>query len=67
MLGEPHAPTYASDLEELVARSRARLWVHGHIHAVSDYQIAETRVVCNPRGYPFQNVPGFNPGFILVV
>lgn len=67
MLGQPHAPSYASALEELVARSGAKLWVHGHIHAVSDYPIANTRVVCNPRGYVFQDVPGFNPRWIIEI
>lgn len=27
------------------------VWVHGHIHQAADYQLGETRVVCNPRGY----------------
>jgi len=26
-------------------------WVHGQTHSKFDYQIAGTRVVCNPRGY----------------
>ena len=29
------------------------LWVHGHTHASFDYRRGNTRVVCNPRGYPF--------------
>ena len=43
---------YASNLEELVKTSNAKLWVHGHIHAQQDYLIGNTRVICNPRGYP---------------
>lgn len=42
---------YASDLEDLILRKRPALWVHGHIHARSDYRIGETRVICNPAGY----------------
>jgi Icc-related predicted phosphoesterase len=26
-------------------------WIHGHIHCILDYQIGDTRVLCNPRGY----------------
>jgi Icc-related predicted phosphoesterase len=26
------------------------LWVHGHSHTAVDYDVAGTRVVCNPRG-----------------
>ena len=29
-----------------------RLWIHGHTHAIHDYTIGPTRVVCNPLGYP---------------
>jgi 3',5'-cyclic AMP phosphodiesterase CpdA len=28
------------------------LWVHGHTHTGFDYRVNNTRVVCNPRGYP---------------
>ena len=42
---------YASDLEDLILRKRPALWVHGHIHARSDYRIGGTRVICNPAGY----------------
>jgi predicted phosphodiesterase len=42
------APSYASNLDELVAQSGAALWVHGHIHISQDYRIGDTRVVCNP-------------------
>ena len=28
-----------------------KLWIHGHTHDPWDYQVGETRVVCNPRGY----------------
>lgn len=31
-----------------------KLWVHGHMHDACDYQIGNTRVVCNPRGYPHE-------------
>jgi Icc-related predicted phosphoesterase len=43
-------PAYASHLDTLV--EQADLWVHGHMHASSDYKIGKCRVVCNPRGYP---------------
>lgn len=51
---------YASDLEALVPR--ADLWIHGHTHAVADYRIGPTPVLCNPRGYADrgpESVPGF--------
>jgi len=43
---------FFSDLEQFILdRPQIKLWTHGHMHNVSDYQIGETRVVCNPRGY----------------
>ena len=43
---------YASDLDEFVENSGAYLWIHGHVHTRRDYFIGQTRVICNPRGYP---------------
>jgi predicted phosphodiesterase len=32
-----------------------RLWCHGHVHNSFDYMVDNTRVVCNPRGYPTEH------------
>lgn len=38
-----------------------KLWIHGHTHDCFDYMITpQTRVVCNPRGYP-NEYNGFDP------
>ena len=43
---------FHTDLTEFILdRPQIRLWVHGHMHNVSDYMLGTTRVVCNPRGY----------------
>ena len=34
-----------------MGHERACLWVHGHLHDSSNYEINGTRVLCNPRGY----------------
>jgi len=36
-------------------RKPPKLIVHGHTHRRLDYMIGDTRVVCNPRGYPGEN------------
>jgi len=56
----------AGDAAKLVERSQARLWIHGHTHAPCDYVIGETRIVCNPRGYPSET-NSFQPGFVIDV
>jgi len=42
---------YASDLEHMMT-DNVKLWIHGHTHNAFDYTVFNTRVVCNPYGYP---------------
>jgi predicted phosphodiesterase len=58
---------YASHLEAFVAESGAKLWVHGHLHIQQDYSIGNTRVICNPRGYPDEPNQSFIPNLIVEV
>jgi predicted phosphodiesterase len=58
---------YASHLEAFVAESGAKLWVHGHLHSQQDYSIGNTRVICNPRGYPDEPNQSFIPNLIVEV
>src|SRR5471030_1854355 len=50
---------YSSALDSLV--EKANLWVHGHMHESSDYQIGGCRVVCNPCGYKTREGSAENP------
>lgn len=57
---------YASRMEHLMGP--AALWVHGHTHNSSDYELNGTRVVCNPRGYlPSEPNPTFQPDLVIEV
>lgn len=59
---------FASDLGDMVATSGAAAWFHGHTHDSFDYQLGETRVVCNPRGYPPDELnPNFDPRLVIEV
>jgi predicted phosphodiesterase len=58
---EPISSAYASHLDALVQESRAALWLHGHTHRNVDYQIGETRILTNQRGYPDEPMKGFDP------
>jgi Icc-related predicted phosphoesterase len=43
---------YSSDLSEfMLDHPEIRVWTHGHTHDEFKYQIGETTVLCNPRGY----------------
>ncbi|MEW8692247.1 MAG: hypothetical protein AB2535_14320 [Candidatus Thiodiazotropha endolucinida] len=59
-------PAFASNMENLMDSNRAALWIHGHTHDSFDYEIYETRVVCNPRGYsPEALNPDFRPDCVV--
>ena len=60
---------FVSDLDEEFYNGKFQnvpLWIHGHCHQSFDYQINNTRVVCNPRGYYKQELnPQFRSDFVV--
>jgi predicted phosphodiesterase len=68
--GSPVNACFVSDAEHLLGRDRVALWIHGHTHDSFDYEVAGTRVVCNPRGYVRDGVTenaAFDPGLVVTV
>jgi Icc-related predicted phosphoesterase len=66
--GNPNNPGYASHLDRFIEVMQPELWVHGHIHDFKDYEIGNTRIVANPRGYHSEGQQtGFNPNLIIEV
>jgi Icc-related predicted phosphoesterase len=61
------SPAYASNLDCLIINSNIDLWIHGHVHDQLNYSIANTKIVCNPRGYPDEENCLFNPKMIVEV
>lgn len=59
-------PAFASNLEVIIRDYQPNLWIHGHTHDSCDYKINNTRIICNPRGYPPYN-PYFNPNLIVEI
>jgi len=64
---ETTSAAYASQLEHIVKKYNPTLWVHGHIHVSSDYNLGSCRVLCNPRGYPDERNPDFNAELVVEV
>ena len=65
---DPLNPAFASGLEGVIESFHPALWIHGHTHDPCDYELFQTRVVCNPRGYPGEfGRAGFKPEFTVVV
>jgi Icc-related predicted phosphoesterase len=59
---------YCNELSTLLRKYPVDLWIHGHIHHVSDYKVGGTRVVCNPRGYHgHQQIEGYDPCRIIEI
>ena len=57
---------YASDLGTEIAAWRPALWVHGHVHSISDYRIGSTRIMANPLGR-IDESSGFEPHRIVTL
>jgi hypothetical protein len=60
---------YASDCSSFILdHPNIKYWVHGHMHDGVNYEIGDTNVLANPRGYiPWESGNGFNPAFYFEV
>jgi len=65
--GNAVTPAFVSDLSDIIEKHQPPLWLHGHTHDRFDYNVGGTRVVCNPRGYSYENSNGFDPGLVIDV
>lgn len=51
-VGDPFNTFFVSNLNSFIEELDPILWIHGHVHSYWDYRIGNTRVLCNPLGYP---------------
>jgi Icc-related predicted phosphoesterase len=60
---------FVSDLSEFILdHPQIKFWCHGHVHHRFDYQIGDTRVVTNPRGYVgYENTSSFDPSYTIEI
>ena len=56
---------YCSDMEHIA--QKATLWIHGHTHFCTQYQIGDCRVVSNCRGYEGYENTGYDPELVVEV
>jgi predicted phosphodiesterase len=68
-LANPLNIFYANHLDALIEDREPAIWMHGHTHDSCDYNIGNTRILCNPHGYPKYGGlnPGFNDNLVLTV
>ena len=44
---------FANNMDDIMYENpHIKLWCHGHVHSSFDYMVHNSRVICNPRGYP---------------
>lgn len=59
---------HTPQVEPLIKERMPRLWIHGHTHSSFDYYLdSDTRVICNPRGYPGEMDVNFKPQLIVEI
>lgn len=59
---------YASRLDPLIENSpNLRYWFCGHTHNSSQVQIGGCEVIVNPRGYPHDENPEYDPGLMVEI
>ncbi|KDD67617.1 metallophosphoesterase [Pseudomonas mandelii PD30] len=64
----PINASFVSDLEDRIKVWQPALWLHGHTHGSFDYQVGNTRVICNARGYAKNGInenPEFNRSYVI--
>ena len=54
------------DIEKVILDLQPKYWIHGHTHIPCQYDLGDTRVVCNPRGYPRENPGPYAPVVLQV-
>jgi Icc-related predicted phosphoesterase len=64
---ETISTAFVSDLDNFIQEMKPQWWIHGHIHEAFDYSIGQTRVICNPMGYPGEDGNGYTDKLILEI
>lgn len=50
-MGNPTNIFFVCDVEHLIVEKKPKLWVSGHTHVSFDFNIENTKMLCNPFGY----------------
>ena len=61
-------PGYMTNLDMYIEEYDITVWCHGHTHSNVDFEIHDTRILCNPRGYVGEELnDGFDDKFTFEV
>ena len=53
--GSPLNRFFVCEMDDVIEKTKPKYFFHGHTHSKIDYQLFNTRVICNPHGYPDEN------------
>lgn len=56
---------FASEQSELILEKKPKLWMFGHTHGSVDMMLGDTRLLCNPLGYPSEGGCGFDSKLVI--
>jgi predicted phosphodiesterase len=59
--GDPCNRFFLCEMDEVILDLQPKVWIHGHTHIPFDYLIGDTRVLCNPMGYPHERPGVYGP------
>ncbi len=62
---DPLSSAYASNLDEFIEKWQPIYWIHGHVHKPIEYNITDTKVLCNPHGYIDEPYNGYQKELII--
>lgn len=54
----PNNHFFMADMDHIIYDQEPKLWLFGHTHTRMDFVVHNTRLVCNPRGYPWEYKAG---------
>jgi hypothetical protein len=46
---------FSSSCDDILSEYKINAWVSGHTHIPYDMEVYDTRLLCNPIGYPNEN------------
>lgn len=60
-------PFFVSEMDQLILDRKPALWIHGHTHDPMNYLLGNTRIVCNPFGYPKELNTGYEEKLLISI
>jgi len=55
-----------NDAQKILDEHPPKIWIHGHTHNCVEYIYNNTKIICNPLGYPMENTAFSNKTFIEI-